>query len=112
MRVERPQKLVFHKWDTKGQTIQVIPTDPAVFDKENSFGSKESYFRGRLVGEEDTEKRIQVPMTLDLREKYKVIEDSIVYGETVLTITWESSKPMKNRAPLKVFVVDAEGLKE
>lgn len=107
--IDRKNALTFHKWDTKGQTLDVIITEAPVYDKPNSFGSKDSYFRGIITGTDD---KVQVPMTYDLREKIKQVEESVVLGTTRFVITWDSVKPMKGKAPLKLFIVQAEGLKE
>lgn len=107
-RIERKQDLTFHKWDTKGQTIKVVQTDDAVLGRANDFGGEDYFFRGVFAGTED---RVQVPMPYDLRKKYEQVADRVVPGETVWTITFTGTKPMKGKAPLKLFDVDVEGLK-
>jgi hypothetical protein len=109
MKVERPQNLTFHKWDTKGQSLDVVIDSAPVYEKENSFGGKDYYFRGHVTGTDD---KIQVNMPYDLREKVKVVEESIEYGKTRFVITFTGTKPMKGKAPLKLFDVEAFELKE
>jgi len=109
MRIERQNTIQFWKWDTKGQSLDVVITDAPVYGKQNTFGGTDNYFRGVISG---TEEKVQVNMPYDLREKVKQIEESIEYGVTRFTITFTGTKPMKGKAPLKLFDVDAEGLKE
>jgi hypothetical protein len=109
VRIERQQNLQFWKWDTKGQSLDVVITEAPVYGRPNSFGGTDNFFRGVISGTED---KVQVNMPYDLREKVKTIEESIEYGTTRLVITFTGTKPMKGKAPLKLFDVDAEGLKE
>lgn len=107
--IDRPSSLTFHKWETKGQSIDVVIREAPVYDKPNSFGGSDNYFRGTIHGTDD---KVQVNMPFDLREKVKQVEESIEYGKTRFLITYIGSKPMKGKAPLKLFDVQAEGLKE
>ena len=108
-KVERPNDLTFHKWDAVGSTVDVVITDAPVYDKPNSLGGKDNYFRAVVTGTED---RIQVPMPYDLKKKVQVIEESIVYGKTRLVIAFIATKPLPGRSALKVFDVQVEGLKD
>lgn len=106
--IERKDALTFHKWNSKGQTIDVVVTEAPVFDKLNDFNSEDNYFRGVLTGTED---RIQVNMPYDLKQKVRPIKERIKFGETRFIITWTDTKPMKKgKAPMKIFDVQAEGL--
>lgn len=107
--IERQNNLTFHKWDTKGQEIDVVIDEQPVYNKANSFGGTDNFFRGRVYG---TESRIQVNLPYDLKEKIKQVEESIEYGVTRFVIKFTGTKPMKGKAPLKLFDVQAEGLKE
>lgn len=109
MRIERPNDLTFHKWDTKGQQIDVTITDDAVLGKANQFGGVDNYFRAVYTGTED---KVQVPMPYDLLKKFELVQDSVILGKTRFMITFTGTKPMKGKAPLKLFDVDVEGLKE
>lgn len=105
--LENPNKLTFLKWQKVGDELDVTITEAPVFDKPNQFGSKDSSFRAVITGTED---RVQVPMPVDLKEKVKGIADRIALGETRLVIKYTGTKPMKGKAPMKVFDVKVEGL--
>lgn len=107
--IERPDSLTFHKWDSKGQSIDVTITEPAVLGKQNQFGGVDNYFRGVITGTED---RIQVPMTYDLLKKFELVQESIVLGQTRFIITFTGTKAMKGKAPLKLFEMKVDGLKD
>ena len=109
MKIERPQELTFHKWDRVGMKLDVVITDAPVYDKPNQFGGTDNFFRGVYAGTED---KVQVPMPYDLRKKVQLVGDSIVLGQTRFVITYTGTKPMKGKAPLKLFDVDVEGLKD
>jgi hypothetical protein len=51
-------------------------------------------------------------MTYDLLKKFQQVEESIEYGRTRFIITYTGTKPMKGKAPLKLFDVQDDGLKE
>lgn len=105
--IERKSNITFHKWNKVGDTLDVIVKDEAVFDKPNQFGGKDSYFRGVITGTEDA---VQVNMPYDLRSKYEQVQDGVVLGQTRFIIRYAGTKPMKGKAPLKLFDVQVEGL--
>ena len=107
--VNRKNDLTFHKWDEKGQELDVTITDEPVMGVENQFGGKDYFFRGVKTGTED---RVQVPMPYDLRSKFEQVQDGVVLGQTRFVIAFTGTKPMKGKAPLKLFDVSVEGLKE
>jgi hypothetical protein len=107
--IERQDGITFHKWNKVGDTVDVTITEAAVLDKPNQFGGKDNYFRGVITGTDD---RIQVPMPYDLLKKFELVQESVILGETRFVITFEGTKPMKGKAPLKLFKVDVDGLKD
>jgi hypothetical protein len=108
-RIERKQELEFLKWDEKGKAIDVVITNDAVLGKPNDFGGTDNFFRAVYTGTED---KVQVPMPYDLLKKFEQVQESVVLGQTRFLITFTGTKPMKGKAPLKLFDVDVEGLKE
>lgn len=108
-KLERQNAITFWKWDTKGQNLKVVVDEAPIYEKPNTFGGEDNYFRGRIAGTED---KVQVNMPYDLREKVKNAQESFEYGVTTLDITFTGTKPMKGKAPLKLFDVEADGLKE
>jgi hypothetical protein len=107
--IERKNDLTFHKWDTKGQEVDVVITDEPVMGQANQFGGEDYFFRGVITGTED---RIQVNMPYDLRKKFELVQDSVVLGQTRFVIKYTGTKPMKGKAPLKLFDGAVEGLKD
>jgi hypothetical protein len=105
--IERKNDLTFNKWDKVGKSLDVVITDEAVLGKQNQFGGEDNYFRGVISGTDD---KVQVNMPHDLLKKFELVQDAVVLGQTRFVITYTGSKPMKGKAPLKLFDVQVEGL--
>lgn len=105
----RPDALTFHKWDEVGQTLDFIADGEPVFDRPNQFGSKDSFIRGIIEADGS---QVQVPMTYDFAHKVRPIADLILPGVTKFSVRFTGTKPIKGKAPMKLYDVEVEGLKE
>jgi hypothetical protein len=108
-RIERKSELEFLKWSEKGQEVDVIIVEEAVLGKANQFGGVDNYFRAVYTGTED---KVQINMPYDLLKKYEQVAESIVLGQTRFIIKFTGTRPIKGKAPMKLFDVDVEALRD
>jgi hypothetical protein len=106
--LNNPDALTFYKWEKVGQSITVVIEGEPVFDKPNSFGSKDSF----IIGRDSEGNRVQVPLTTDAKARIKPVLELLVDGITTLTLTFTGTRAIKGKSPLKLFTVEADGLKE
>jgi hypothetical protein len=103
-----PDSLTFYKWEKVGQSITIVVEGEPVLDRPNSFGSKDSF----IIGRDADGNRVQVPLTTDAKARIKPVVDLLVGGITTLTLTFTGTRAIKGKSPLKLFSVEADGLKE
>lgn len=106
--IERQSSVEFFKWQTVGTELDVTVTELPVYDRPNQFGGKDHFFRGETAEGQV----VQVPMPFDLKAKVSQVHESIVPGQTRFVIKFTGTRPIKGKAPMKLFSVGVEGLKE